>query len=347
MSSKKVVIMVFSSALLAGLSVGATAPVSSLNILNYEDYLSKDVVTAFQKKFAVKVNLTYFDSEEAMTARLRAGDKNKFDIVVASTAALPTLAREKLIRPLTLSALPNLKNLGAATDLVLQRFSVPYFFGVTAVAYRKDKVKNFLPTWRVFFDAGLQQGAFAFLADRRPTVGAALAYLGVDWNTTSAPDLAVAQSVLLEAKKRSFGVFDSPKNLDLLKAGKINYALAYNGDTVLAARVNKNIGFLIPTEGAETYEDHMAITIGSPNAKLAHQFLNYLLDAKIAAKNADDTGNATPVEAALAFVKKENQQNPMIYPPYYQREKLNYSRSLDATTNKLFDDVWVAFNKAR
>jgi spermidine/putrescine-binding protein len=125
-----------------------------------------------------------------------------------------------------------------------------------------------------FFDRLAQRGAFAMLTDRRSMIGGALLHSRFDWNSQNSKALQQAQSLLVDAKKRSRDLLSSPDIVAELAKGAINYVITYNGDAILAAQDNKNIAFAVPIEGSGMYEDKFAIPTASGNPVLAHQFLN-------------------------------------------------------------------------
>ena len=114
--------------------------------------------------------------------------------------------------------------------------------------------------------------------------------------------------------------------------------LAYSAQAALAE--DPNIGFLIPKEGSEIALDNMMIPNGAPNRENAHKFLNFFLDAKVAARNATSVAASTPNEAAKAFISKADRENPVIYPAVAVLKTLEYAQDLGANL-KLYDAAWT------
>ena len=108
---------------------------------------------------------------------------------------------------------------------------------------------------------------------------------------------------------------------------------------------NANVGYFIPKEGAEIWLDNLAIPKDSPNGALAHQFINYLMDAKVAAQNANVMRNASPVDAAKPFINKKDLSNPAVYPSAKTLATLEYGADMGAN-QRLYDTVWTQL-KAR
>lgn len=335
------------AALLAGFG-GAQS--KTLNFFNWSEYIDPKLVKDFEKKEGVRVNQSYYESNEDMLGKLKSGGTKQYDLVVPSGYIISTMTKQNLLRPLDKTLLPNLKNLGSkfrAPDFDLKgEFTVAYFWGTTGVGYRKDKLpKNFDPSWAMFFDPKKVPGPFQFLDDARPTIGAALKYLGKSYNSTNAADLKAALEVLRTAKAKSVGFGGSPDAKQKLLSGQIVMAIMYNAEAVRAAADDPNIGYFIPKEGAEIWLDSLAIPKDAPNWQLAHKFINYLLDAKVAAQNANVTGNSTPVDAARPFIEKAALNNPAVYPNAATLATLEYSKDM-GVNQRLYDAVWTQL-KAR
>lgn len=335
------------AALLAGFG---QAQNKSINFFNWSEYVDPKVVKAFEKQSGIKVNQSFYESNEDMLAKLKQGGTKQYDIVVPSGYIIGAMTKQNLLRPLEKTLLPNLKNLGAkfgSPDFDKSgQFTVAYFWGTTGVGYRKDKLpKGFDPSWALFFDPKKVPGPFQFLDDARPTIGAALKYLGKSYNSSSATDLKAALEILRTSKAKSVGFGGSPDGKQKLLSGQVVMAIMYNAEAVRAAQEDPNIGYFIPKEGAEIWLDSLAIPKDAPNWKAAHQFINYLLDAKVAAQNANNTQNSTPVDAARPFLDKAKLANPAVYPNAMTMATLEYSQDM-GVNQRLYDAVWTQL-KAR
>jgi spermidine/putrescine transport system substrate-binding protein len=116
--------------------------------------------------------------------------------------------------------------------------------------------------------------------------------------------------------------------------------VAYNGDAIKAAEEDKNVGYLLPKEGSVIFVDSMAIPAGAKNSKMAHAFINFILDPKVGARLSNFNRYATPNEAAKAFIDPKDVKNPAIYPSAAVTAKLEFILDLGAD-NKLYDSIWT------
>lgn len=84
----------------------------------------------------------------------------------------------------------------------------------------------------------------------------------------------------------------------------------WSGDASYTYKDNKNIGFVIPKEGATIWADTFAIPKGAKNKALAEKFINFIYEPKISAKNYEYIGYNDPNEKAMEFHSEEFRNDP-------------------------------------
>jgi len=127
--------------------------------------------------------------------------------------------------------------------------------------------------------------------------------------------------------------------------GTATLAVVYSGDALKACQENDQLAYGVPREGSIIWVDAMTIPVNAPNPDAAHQFINFILDAKVGARLSEFTCYATPNAASLPLLKQEDRENPAIYPPEETLKKLEYLEDL-GDDSKLYDEIWTAV-KAR
>ncbi|MER3451128.1 MAG: spermidine/putrescine ABC transporter substrate-binding protein [Thermus sp.] len=331
-------------ALALGLLLGFSLAQSTLYFLNWADYIPESVIRAFEKREGVRVVLDTFESPEAMLAKLRAGADRAYSLVVAPDYYILQMARLGLLAPLDKKRLPNLKNLDPAFQSPPYdpggRYSVPYQWGTTGIAYREDRVKGRVDSYAAFFDPKRQVGSFLLLDEMRETIGAALRYLGYSVNTTDPMALEKAKTLLIEAKKRSLGFAGGVEAINRILGGDAALSLAYSGDVFQGQKEDGRLKYALPKEGGTIWTDALVILKRGPAQALAYRFVNFLLEAKIAAEISNYTRYASPVAAAKPYLDKVLLNNPAVYPPEAVRRKLEYLKDLGPAI-QLYDRVWT------
>jgi len=338
---KKTVSLIF--ILVAAMLVSsAFAQSNKLNFFTWPEYIDPDIITQFEEEFDAEVVVDLFESNEEALGKLQAGSLGLYDIAVITNYAIPVFAEQGMLQELNHDMLPNLSNLnpkfinpGFDPD---NQYSAAYQWGTTALAYRADLVDEPPTSWDVLFDAD-SEATFALVDDVRPVVGAALLYLGYDYNSEKPEELIEAKDLLIDAKNRSLGFYGSVKASEFLISGEAQYAMVYTGDAGQAAAENENIKYVIPSEGAEIWVDSMTLLTDAPNPDLAHKFMNYILDAEIGGQLTNWVYYPSPNEAAKEFIDQEILDDPVIYLSQEEQDRLSYT--LDVEQLELYDLIWT------
>ncbi len=231
----------------------------TLYFLNWADYIPEGLLRKFEREAGAKVVLDTFESPEAMLAKLKAGADREFSLVVAPDYYVLQMAREGLLASLDRGRLKNLAHLDPffldpPYDPGL-RYSVPYLWGTTGIAYREDRVTGPVDSYAAFFDPARQVGPFLLLDEMRETIGAALRYLGYSVNTTDPKALEKAKELLLAAKKRSVGFAGGVEALNRILAGDAALSLAYSGDVLQARQEDGRLRYTLAKEGGTLWTD--------------------------------------------------------------------------------------------
>ena len=176
------------------------------------------------------------------------------------------------------------------------------------------------------------------LNDMRETIGAALKYLGYSMNTTNPSELEAAGDLLLEWKE-NLAKFEAEAYKNGLVSGEFRVAHGYNGDIYQVMEENDDILFGIPIEGTTLSVDEMVILESSQNKELAHDFINFLLDAEIAAQNTNYVYFLSPNVPAYELMDEEILEDPGIF---LNEDVLAKSEPLLdlGETNSLYIRVW-------
>ena len=317
-----------------------------LRLYIWSEYIDPAIVKSFEKQFNCKVLVDLYESNEEMTAKLLAGGVSQYDIVVPSGYAVKSMLQQKLLMKLDKSKIPNLKNVDSQFARMPSDpqgdYSVPYQWGTIGILYHTEKVKNFRPSWKMVL-GDQANGAFLLMDSTREMLGSVLIFMGKSPNTADKKEIAAAAKLLMQTKRnKDFRGFEGGiggKNQVI--AGTAAMAVTYNGDAVRGMADNPKTAFVNPEEGGLIWVDSMAITAKAPNAELAHQFVNYILDPKIGAQLSNFNRYPTPNAAAIPFIKPVDLKNPAIYPSAETRKKLYFLDDL-GRDNRIYDEAWTA-----
>jgi len=319
-----------------------------LHIYNWSEYIDPEVYTAFEAEYGVKVIEDTFSSNEELLAKIQAGAAG-YDIIVPSDYMVEIMIGEELLTEINPDNIPNISNLSELfqsppydPDLT---FCVPYQWGTTGIGYNSDEVEP--DSWAYIFDpaiAGEYAGKITMLNDSRESIGAALKYLGYSLNTTDESQLEEAKELLIAAKPFLFS-YDSDQFEDLIAADEVVYGHGWSGDYFAAAEEDERIWYIIPEEGGVVWADNLCIPKTSNNAYTAEVFINYILQAEIAAQITNFTWYGSPVEAANEFIDPEILEEPAIYPPPEVMTRLEWIEDVGEAT-PIYERVWTEVKAA-
>ncbi|MEK6409285.1 MAG: extracellular solute-binding protein [Acidobacteriota bacterium] len=312
-----------------------------LNVFIWSNYLPDSVIAEFERRYDAKLNVELYDSNEALLAKLQSGGVS-YDIIVPSDYMVTVLREQGLLQELNRDVLTNFSNLdpqfvGLPYDQTNQH-SIPYMWGTTGIAYRKDKVTGTIDSWAALFDARYKD-RIAMLDDVRETLGAALKYLGKSENSTDAGEVQAAAGLLLE-QKALVKAYDSGGFDQMLLSGDAWIAQAYSGQIAKAIAENPAIGYVIPKEGCTIFVDNMCVPRNSLHKELAHEFINFVHEAKTAAAIANGTGYSSLNLAARSLIRPDLLTNEAAYPPRDALERCEFIREIGPMIS-VYDRWWT------
>lgn len=331
---------------ISAISVSCGEKKRTLHLYNWGDYIDPEVVAQFEKEFHCIVKIDFFDSNEAMYAKLNAGAEG-YDVAVPSSFMATNLRQQGLLRKLDHSRIPNLKNLDQSFMVKHpdpnSDYMVPYMVSFIGIGYDSRKVKNFKPSWAMFDRRDLK-GRMTLLDEMRPDIGAALKFLGYSINSTDEKELARARDVVIHWKKNiaRFGVDDAKMGL---ASGEFDLIHNYSGDILQIQKENEYLLFAIPVEGTSINDDDLVIPSTARDVDLAYDFINFLLRPDICAKNMTFICYLAPNPAAVSLMPESFRTNKSIFPGDDIMSRCEVMRDLgpdNVKYTKIWDEIKAA-----
>jgi len=326
-----------------------------LHLYNWNNYISEETVARFEAQCACRVVQDYYSDNEEMLAKLAAGATG-YDIIVPTGNAMESLIRQKALRPLDKSRLPNLKNINPAYLNTAfdpgNQFSVPYAYTLTLIGYNVEKMHKLeLPTdtWAVIFEPSYLEkvkGRITVLDSQRELMAAALKYLGYSANDTDEAHWKQARDLIIRAKPY-WAAFNASSYIKELTVGNIWLVHGYSNDIFQAnldaqkADRKFSIASSIPKQGAVLSLDSMVLHKSGPRPDLALRFINYMLDGSNSAELTNLIGSGNPNLDALRYIKLEIAQNPAIFPDAQHQANLEMLRDLDRNQRRILSRMWT------
>ena len=290
-----------------------------LVLLNWSEYLDPELIEAFEKNFGVTVREAYYDSEAQRNEMLSVGGGAGYDLVLLSDDVIASFIKRGWLAPLNESKLPNMRHIESRwvyRDAGKALYSMPYAWGYTGIAYRKDLVPEPVISWRQLFQPRAELKGRILMPDEPDTVvGMALKALGFSMNSTDSQELTAAEEMLIAQMPFVKGHSEMQLTEEsLLVKGDIWMVLNYSGDTIALQEFNKDIAFVLPEEGSGLFIESWGLLSASENKDLALAFLNFLHEPENAAQTALYVNYPTPNLTSRTFLPSEHLNNPAIYP---------------------------------
>ena len=316
----------------------------SLTLYNWGDYLAPEVVERFAGRAGgASVGQDFYLSEGELFAKLQA--RASYDLCVPMDYQLSRLQEHGFIRELDLAQLPSVANLGekfppwrAREDRGGGCFAVPYLWGTTGIGYDSDRVEA--PTsWRALFDVR-HAGRVSVIDSKGDVFDQALLASGLGINSNDKAALQSKIFPMLKEQKQILRAYDSNPARALV-SGETWIAQIDSGDLMRARQRKPSLRYVIPDEGAALWVDYLAMPAAAEQARLALEFIDFVLDPEIAAINANFLHFATPNRVALERGLITDKDDPQVYPAAEAMARLHVSENWVGNTENLVDKLWL------
>jgi putrescine transport system substrate-binding protein len=359
-------------AVTAPASAPAAAPAANteekvLNVYNWPDYVAKDMLANFEKDTGIKVNYQTFENNEALNAKLVAGNTG-YDIVVPGAVFARGQIEAGLLQKLDKSKIPNASNLdgeimGKLTTVDPgNAYLIPWAWSFTTVGINKAKVVKALGNtpmpdnaWDLVFNptytAKLKSCGIAYLDSPTEVLPPALHYIGKNAYSNDAADHKAAGDMLGKVRK-DIRLFSSAM-IDDLAGGKACVALGWAGDINIAKsraienKTGAEIEALVPKTGGLIFFDNLAITKDAKHPNNAAAFINYFLKPEVSAELTNELGYITANKAAVALVKPEMVANKSVFLEPTALAAMVPPSSFNNAARESLNNIYTAFKKGK
>jgi len=339
-----------------------TAKGQVLNLYIWSDYLAADTLSNFEKQTGIKVHVAYFDTNETLETKLLAGSSG-YDVVVPTASYFERQIKAGVYLTLDKSRLPNLKNMDPQLMAKValhdpgNAHGIIYTWGTNGIGYNEKMVRELMPdapldSWRMVFDPAVASKVakcgISVLDSPAEMLRAVYSYLGKDANSQSPNDLVQAEAVLTKIRPFIRNI-NSSEYIEALANGDLCIAVGYNGDVMQARdrarEANKGIEvkYYVPKEGSILWFDMLAIPKDAPDPDSAYAYLNYIMTPQVIADISNFKRYANANAASQPLVLPAVKDDPGIYPPPEQRQKLAVQLADSADQTRAITRVWQKF----
>lgn len=315
-----------------------------VNFLNWGEYMEPEVIDEFNASHDdIEIVCKYVTSNEEMYA-LCSTEGCEIDIVVPSDYMIERFIKEGLAAKLNYKDMKNFANVAEYASTCTfdpnSEYSVPFMTGTLGIVYNTKLVDEEVTSWDILFDEKYSKQIMMY-SSIRDTMAVALAKLGYSINTTNPDEIEAAGELLMEQRPLvlAYGTDDIKTSM---VSGSVALAIDYSGGAAAAIMENPDLDYVVPTEGSNIFVDSLVVLESSDVKEAAMEFINYLMDTEISARNTSYIGYISPDPKAMEIVLEDEELsgNPGFYIPENATDFCEYFVDLGDALEK-YNEVWM------
>ena len=318
-----------------------------LNLYNWGNYTSPELLTKFEAETGIKVTVTDYDSNDVALAKIEAGGAG-FDLVVPSDSYIPIWVEKGLIVPLDLTKLPNHKNIAPEWMEVPwdagRTLSIPWQWGSVGMAVNTSVYSGDINTSAIFLDVPAElKGKINVVPSMTDIVPLAVMYVGGEPCTEDTEVLKKARDVLLAAKpdwvSMDYGATERLGNNDW--AASVNW----NGSTMRAREANPDVAYGYPKEGYPLFMDSVALLADAQNGEEAYKFLDFIMVPENAGMISAFARYANGIAGSEPFMPEDMKTAPEVMVPADFAAAGKFLPTCSAKAQEYMTAIWTELQK--
>lgn len=255
---------------------------------------------------------------------------------------------QSLIQPITpnlLEKIPKWQKLSPLWQKNVTRnnqvWGIPYRWGATAIAYRRDKLKFDITQWADLWRPELKL-KLTLPDEAREVIGLVLKKMGLSYqseNLVERPDVFAKLTQELKSLNSQVLTYSSDSYLQSLLADDTLAAVGWTSDMYKAQKLNPNLKVVIPQDGTALWSDLWVMPKGEV-AIAAMEWINFCLTPEIAAQITSLT-DAVSASSELDQVPASVKADPIKFFSQDVFAKSELISPLSALTLTQYKDLWT------
>jgi putative spermidine/putrescine transport system substrate-binding protein len=304
--------------LLASMQVHASE--QTLRVLAWPGYADSDLVSVFEQRYKVKVEVTLVGSDEVLRSKMTENHGGDFDVIAANTAEIHHYVDQGLLQPLrperianTARQLARFRDYSKIPDIVIdgRLYAIPYAWSDMGLIYDRKQFTQPPDSITRMWDPKFQGRVLAFNTSNHNFSLASLS-LGGDPFQISAADFPRVSEQLIALRRNVLTFYSLPEEAaELFRTHGVALLFANYGRQQLKQLqdAGADVGYVIPREGALAWLDCWAVSRGARDATLANLWINYMLEPQVSLALSERQGLSNTVQEP----KEAGPSGPLIW----------------------------------
>jgi len=328
-------------------STGLARAEGVLNIYNWGNYTSPDVIKKFEDKYKIKVSITDYDSNDTALAKVRQGGTG-FDIAVPSQTYVPIWIKEGLLLETDPGKMENFKNVApewANPEFDPGRkYSVPWAWGTIGVVVNTDAYKGPADTWGIVFNTPDElKGKVNVVPEMNDVIFAAIKYVGGQQCTDDKAVLKKVRDLLVAAKPNWIAM--EYNTIEKMVPGDFKATSDWNGSALRQRLANAAIHYNYPKEGFGLWSDNVVVLKEAKNVENAKLFQNFIMDPENAAGLSAFHRYANAITGSDKYMPADMKDAPEVVIPADAKPKGEFQKMCAPETQELYTKIWTELQK--
>jgi spermidine/putrescine transport system substrate-binding protein len=338
-------ILTATALLLASTSLAAAE--GELQLYNWGNYTSPDLLKKFEAETGITVTVTDYDSNTAALAKVEAGGSG-FDLVVPSANYIPIWIEKGLVQKFDDSKLANKGNIAPEwVDVPWDQgrhYSVPWQWGSVGIAVNTSVYKGDINTSDIFLRVPDElKGKINVVPEMTDVLNMAIFNVGGEPCTEDTEVLKKVRDLVVAAKadwlSMDYGATEKLSNNDW--AASVNW----NGSTMRARLANPDVAFGYPKEGYPLFMDSVALLSDAKNVDNAYKFIDFIMLPENAAMISAFARYANGIAGSEEFMPEDMKTAPEVVAPAEHAKAGRFLPTCGAKAQEYLTAIWTELQK--
>ncbi|MDD7972935.1 extracellular solute-binding protein [Roseinatronobacter alkalisoli] len=321
---------------------GAAHAAGELNIYNWGNYTSPELIAKFSEQYDVRVTVTDYDSNDTALARVRAGGSG-FDLVNPSANFIPIWINEGLVEQTNVSEMENFQYVKEEwRDPPWdpgRKYSAPWLWGTGGPVVATNYYDGDINTSAIWLDPPEElHGKINVAPEMNDVLYAAIRYMGGEWCSDDRDLMRAVLDQLLHAKQYWISM---EYGLDKMDTRDWYASYYWNGAAYRARRVNADVQWGFPKEGFHIFMESMMVLADAPNPENARLFQNFIMAPENAALISNFASYQNAIEGSEEFMDPDLADAPELNIPEELAHAGGWQDICSPEVNELYTRVWT------